>query len=80
MPPSAAGAFMQGRAELDGQIVYDFAEFCRDYGHPTGLLLTFEVINNAVVYVYADVTGEIYGDQVVFDLTSENLVDMRKAH
>ena len=71
---------MQGRAELDGQIIYDFVEFFRDYGHPIGLMLTFEVISNAVVYVYADVTGEVCGDQVVFDLNRENLVYMRKAH
>ena len=48
--------------------------------NPAGLLLTFEVTNKAVVYVYAGVAGEIFGDQVVFDLNSENLVDTRKAH
>ena len=71
---------MQCQSESDGQIVYDLAEFCRDYGDPAGLLLTFEVTNKAVVYVYAGVAGEIFGDQVVFDLNSENLVDTRKAH
>jgi len=71
---------MQGRSGSDGQIVYDYAEFCRDYGHPAGLLFTFEVTSNAVVYVYAGVAGRISGDQVVFDLNSENLVDTRKAH
>ena len=65
---------------VDGQVIYDFAEFCRDYGHPAELLVTFEVMNNAVVYVYAGVVGEISGDQVVFDLNRENLVDTRKAH
>jgi|SwirhisoilCB1_FD_contig_41_11622280_length_825_multi_2_in_0_out_0_2 hypothetical protein len=71
---------MQSWSEPDGQIVYDLAEFCRDYGNPAGLLVTFEVTSNAVVYVYEGVSGEISGDQVVFELNSENLVDTRKAH
>lgn len=71
---------MQGWSELDGQVIYDFAEFCRDYGHPSGLSVTFEVTDNAVVYVYADVIGEISEDKVVFDLNRENLVNTRKAH
>ena len=71
---------MQGWSESDGQIVYDLAEFCRDYGNPAGLLFTFEVTTNAVIYVYAGVSGEVTGDQVVFELNSENLVDTRKAH
>lgn len=71
---------MQGWPELDGQITYDLTEFCRDYGHPSGLSVTFEVTNNAVVYVYAGVTGEISGNEVVFDLNRENLVDTRKVH
>jgi len=41
---------------------------------------TFEVSNKAVIYVYTDVTGEIFGDKVVFDLNRENLVDVCKAH
>lgn len=69
---------MQERWESDGQVTFDFAEFCRDYGHPTGLLVTLEVIKGAIVYVYAHVTGEVSGDQVVFELSSENLVDTRK--
>ncbi|MBE7157137.1 MAG: hypothetical protein INR62_01655 [Rhodospirillales bacterium] len=71
---------MHSRLEADGQITYDLAEFCRDYGHPAGLTFTFEVISGACVYVYADVTGEVYDDQVVFDLYSDHLVDMRKTH
>jgi hypothetical protein len=71
---------MHGQSGLDGQITYDLADFCRDYGHPSGLSVTFEVINDAVVYVYAGVVGEISGDQVVFDLNRENLVDTHKAH
>lgn len=42
---------MQILSESDGQVVYDFAESCRDYGRPSGLSVTFEVTNNAVVYV-----------------------------
>jgi hypothetical protein len=71
---------MSGRSELDGQITYDLAEFCRDFGHPSGLSVTFEVTNNAVVYVYTGVVGEVSGDKVVFDLNRENLVDMRTVH
>lgn len=71
---------MRERSESDGQIAFDFAEFCRDYGHPAGLLVTFEITRDAVVYVYARVAGEVSGDQVVFDLNSENLVDARKVH
>jgi hypothetical protein len=71
---------MRGWSELDGQITYDLAEFCRDFGHPSGLSVTFEVTNNAVVYVYSGVIGEVSGDKVVFDLNRENLVDMRTVH
>lgn len=71
---------MQGWSELDGQVIYDFVEFCRDYGHPSGLSVTFEVTDNAVVYVYAGVIGEIADGKVVFDLNRDNLVNTRKAH
>lgn len=71
---------MQASSELDGQVIYDFAEFCRDYGHPSGLSVTFEVTNKSVIYVYAGVIGEVSNDKVVFDLNRENLVDTRKAH
>jgi hypothetical protein len=71
---------MHGRSELDGQVTYDLADFRRDYGDPLRLSVTFEVVEDAVVYVYADVIGEISGDKVVFDLTRENLVDTRKTH
>lgn len=71
---------MQSWPESDGQIIYDFDDFYRDYGDPTGLLFTFEVTSNAVIYVYSGVSGEISGDQVIFDLNHENLVDTRKAH
>jgi len=71
---------MQSWSDSDGEIIYDLAEFFRDYGNPAGLLFTFEVTTNAVIYVYAGVSGEISGDQVVFELNSENLVDTRKAH
>lgn len=69
-----------GTIDLDGRVTFDFAEFCRDYGHPAGLLVTFEVTRDAVVYVYARVMGEVSGDRVVFDLNSENRVDRRKVH
>lgn len=69
---------MQERWESDGQVTFDFAEFCREYGHPTGLLVTFEVTRNAIVYVYARVAGEVSGDQVVFELNSGNLVDTHR--
>lgn len=71
---------MQARSHSDGQIIYGLEEFCRDYGHPDGLLFTFEVTSNAVMYVYEGVEGEVSGDQVIFELNSENLVDTRKAH
>jgi hypothetical protein len=64
----------------DGQISYDFKEFCNDYGHPAGQLFTFEVTHNAVTYVYADVVGTIRGSEVVFSLSGDDLVLTRKAH
>jgi hypothetical protein len=74
------GAIMQADAKYDGQISYDFDEFCDDYGHPAGQSFTFEVTHNAVTYVYADVIGTVLGSQVVFSLNGEDLVLTRKAH
>ncbi len=71
---------MQARSASDGQIAYDFEEFCRDYGHPAGRLFTFEVTHNAVTYVYEDVIGSIRGSEVVFCLNGSDLVTTRKAH
>lgn len=68
------------KPEYDGQITYNFAEFCADYGHPAGQLFTFEVTHHAVTYVYADVAGSIRGDEVVFCLDESDLVHTRKAH
>ena len=68
------------KPEYDGQITYNFDEFCADYGHPAGQLFTFEVTHHAVTYVYADVAGSIRGDEVVFCLDESALVDTRKAH
>jgi hypothetical protein len=74
------GAIMQTESMDDGQITYDFNEFCKDYGHPTGRLFTFEVTHNAVTYVYADVIGTVCDGEVVFCLNGSDLVDTRKAH
>lgn len=71
---------MPTQAMYDGQISYDFKEFCNDYGHPAGQLFTFEVTHNAVTYVYADVVGTIRGSEVVFSLSGDDLVLTRKAH
>lgn len=71
---------MQARSKCSGQVVYDYDEFCRDYGHPSGQCFTLEVTRNAVTYVYAQVIGEVYGDRVIFDLTDDDLVSTRKAH
>jgi len=67
-------------SDFDGQIVYDFMEFCNDYGHPRGKSFTFEVTCDAVTYVYADVVGIVRAGKVIFDLSSEDLVCTRKAH
>jgi hypothetical protein len=67
-------------SEHDGQIAYDLADFCKDYGHPAGQAFTFEVTHNAVTYVYADVTGTIDGEEVIFSLSHEDLVSTRKAN
>jgi hypothetical protein len=71
---------MQTASEYDGQIAYDLEEFCKDYGHPSGQLFTFEVTCNAVTYVYANVAGTVHASKVVFDLNGDDLVDTRKAH
>lgn len=71
---------MQAGSTDDGQIAYDFDEFCNDYGHPAGQMFTFEVTHNAVTYVYADVIGTVRGSEVVFCLNEDDLVLTRKAH
>lgn len=71
---------MRAASKSDGQIVYEFEAFCRDYGHPAGQLFTFEVTHNAATYVYADVIGTVHDGMVVFDLYSDDLVATRKAH
>ena len=67
-------------SDIDGQIAYDLDEFCKDYGNPQGQSFTFEVTCDAVTYVYADVVGSVHADKVVFELNSEDVVCMRKAH
>ena len=64
----------------DGQIAYDLEEFCREYGHPDGRLFTFEITFDAVTYVYANVAGTVHASKVIFELSSDDLVDTRKAH
>jgi len=71
---------MPAETKDDGQIAYDFDEFCDDYGHPAGQMFTFEVTHNAVTYVYADVIGTIRGSEVVFCLNGDDLVLTRKAN
>ena len=71
---------MQTASEYDGQRADDLEEFCKDYGHPSGQLFTFEVTCNAVTYVYANVAGTVHASKVVFDLNGDDLVDTRKAH
>lgn len=67
-------------SRVDGQIIYDFEEFCEDYGHPQGQLFTFEVTFDAVTYVYARVAGIVRAGKVIFDLNDDDLVCVRKAH
>lgn len=67
-------------SDTDGQIAYDFEEFCKEYGHPRGRSFTFEVTCDAVTYVYADIVGTVCAGQVLFDLNSDDLVCTRKAH
>ncbi len=71
---------MQAPSHHDGQIAYDFDEFCEDYGHPEGQMFTFEVTHNAVTYVYSEVIGTIRGAEVIFCLDEADLVLTRKAH
>jgi hypothetical protein len=71
---------MQIGPDQVGQISYDYDEFCKDYGHPTGRVFTFEVTQGAVTYVYADVIGLVQGDEVIFSLDASDLVLTRKAH
>lgn len=67
-------------SDIDGQIAYDLDEFCKDHGHPLGKLFTFEVTSDAVTYVYADVVGTVHDGKVIFELSRDDLVGMRKAH
>jgi hypothetical protein len=62
------------------RIAFDLDEFYKDYRHPAGELFNFEITHKAVAYVYAEVIGTAHADQVTFDLNSEALVSMRKAH
>jgi hypothetical protein len=67
-------------SDIDGQIAYDLEEFCEEYGHPCGRCFTFEVTCDAVTYVYADVVGTVSAGTVTFELNSDDLISMRKAH
>lgn len=67
-------------SDMDGQIAYDLEEFCRDHGHPFGKSFTFEVTSEAVTYVYEDVVGTVRDGKVIFELSREDVVGMRKAH
>jgi hypothetical protein len=71
---------MQTPPECDGQITYDLAEFCKNYGHPAGQLFTFEITYNGITYVYANVAGTVSVSKVIFDLNREDLADTWKAH
>jgi hypothetical protein len=73
-------AIMQAEPDQVGQISYDYDEFCKDYGHPSGNMFTFEVTHGAVTYVYADVIGFVSGHEVIFCLDASDLVQTRKAH
>jgi hypothetical protein len=66
--------------EHDGQVAYDLDDFRRHHGDPTGQAFTFEVTANAITYVYANVTGTIRANKVVFDLYCDDLVEMQRAH
>ena len=67
-------------SDFDGQIAYDFDEFCKDYGHPHGQLFTLEVTCDAVTYVFSDLVGTVHAGEVIFKLNSEDVVFTRKAH
>ena len=69
-----------GTLDCDGQIAYELKEFRKDYDDPAGQLFTFEITYNATTYVYANVAGEVHSGQVVFDLSGDDLVDIRKSH
>jgi hypothetical protein len=78
--PRSQEPSMLADSDTVGQISYDYDEFCKDYGHPTGRVFTFEVTQGAVTYVYADVIGLVQGDEVIFSLDASDLVQTRKAH
>lgn len=65
---------------IGGQIAYDLYEFCHDHGHPDGKLFTFEVTCHAITYVFANIAGTVHAQEVIFDLSSKNLICTRKAH
>jgi len=67
-------------SDFDGQIAYDFDEFCEDYGHPHGQLFTLEVTYDAVTYVFTDIVGTVRAGEVIFELNGEDVVCTRKAH
>ena len=67
-------------SDFDGQITYDFKEFCDEYGHPQGQLFTFELTCDAVTYVYAAVAGIVRAGKVIFELSGEDLVCTRRTH
>ena len=64
----------------DGQTAYDLDEFRRHHGDPTGQSFTIEVTTNAIAYVYANVTGTIRANKVIFDLCSDDVMEMQHAH
>jgi hypothetical protein len=43
-------------------------------------LFTFEVTHDAVTYIYTGVAGIVRAGKVIFELSGEDLVCMRKAH
>ena len=67
-------------SDFDGQIAYDFDQFCKDYGHPHGQLFTLEVTCDAVTYVYANISGTVHAGKVTFELSPADLVRTQKAH
>ena len=71
---------MRTANEQDGQVAYDLDDFRQHHGDPMGQSFTFEITTNSITYVYANVTGTIRADKVVFDLYGEDLVEMQRAH
>jgi hypothetical protein len=67
-------------SDIDGQIAYDLEEFCKEYGHPQGKSFTLEVTCDSVTYVYTDIVGTVRAGEVIFELSSEDLISTRKAH